>query len=346
MRRCLGWLAIVIALAWAALNAAGAASAKPASAAVDPFRQLVRMGRGVNILGYDPIWNDRSKARFKEEYFRTIRQGGFRTVRVNLQAFAHMDGANRLDPRWLDTLDWVVSHALAAGLVVVLDEHDFGPCSADPDACLPKLTAFWRQVGTRYASSPDTVLFELLNEPHDPLTPARWNALFRSALAVVRETNPTRTVVVGPGSYNDPALLPTLDLPEDDRAIIVTVHYYKPMAFTHQGAAWNPATTALSGVTWGSPEDRKRLAGDFDAVASWARQHRRPIWLGEFGAYDKAPLASRAAYDAAVARAAERRGWAWCYWQFDSDFVVFDVARDQWVAPIWHALVPKGTRRS
>ena len=56
--------------------------------------------------------------------------------------------------------------------------------------------------------------------------------------------------------------------------------------------------------------------------------------LGEFGAYDKADMDSRARYTAAVARAAERLGWSWAYWQFDSDFVVYDIGKDAWVEPL------------
>ena len=62
--------------------------------------------------------------------------------------------------------------------------------------------------------------------------------------------------------------------------------------------------------------------------------------LGEFGAYDKAPMDSRARYTAAVARAAERLGWSWAYWQFDSDFVVYDIDKDAWVEPLRKALIP------
>ena len=64
--------------------------------------------------------------------------------------------------------------------------------------------------------------------------------------------------------------------------------------------------------------------------------------LGEFGAYDKSgtPIELRAAYVSAVAREAERAGLPWAYWQFDSDFIVYDVTKDQWVKPILDALVP------
>ena len=299
------------------------------------------LGRGVNVLGFDPIWTDRTKARFTESDFAAIRRGGFSTIRVNLQAFAHMDAAERLDPRWLETLDWVVREAGRAGLIIILDEHDSGPCSHDVSTCRERLLAFWQQVSARYRMSPATVLFEPLNEPSGDLVPERWNTLLIDLLAVIRRTNPNRWVVIGPGQFNDYKALAALLLPEQDRKILVTVHYYEPFPFTHQGTTWTqPSREKLVGVTWGTPADRVAVAQDFDAIAAWSHDHNRPILLGEFGAYDKGDMTSRAAWTATVARVAEQRGMAWCYWQFDHDFIVFDVKLGAWVKPIHDALVP------
>ena len=160
-------------------------------------------------------------------------------------------------------------------------------------------------------------------------------------LAIVRRTNPSRTIVIGPTQWNSLSQLPTLELPAADRNILVTFHYYEPFRFTHQGASWAKLSD-VHGVTWGSAEDRARLEKDFDEVAAWSRRTGRPVLLGEFGAYDRSgtPIELRAAYTAAVARAAERRGLAWAYWQFDSDFIVWDMTRNAWVEPIRSALIP------
>src|SRR4030042_6883134 len=101
---------------------------------VDPFEQVKRMGRGVNIIGYDPIWQDFSKARFKVKYFKLIRDGGFGFVRINLHAFDHMDekGDCGLGDSFLKTLDWAVKNATDAGLLVVLDLHNFTDFPKDP----------------------------------------------------------------------------------------------------------------------------------------------------------------------------------------------------------------------
>jgi endoglucanase len=49
---------------------------------------------------------------------------------------------------------------------------------------------------------------------------------------------------------------------------------------------------------------------------------------------------SRARYTAFMARQAEEFGWSWGYWQFDSDFILFDIGKDAWVDPLLKALIP------
>jgi endoglucanase len=318
-----------------ALTVAGAAHA-----ATSAWDQQHRLGRGVNIIGYDPLWDDRSKARFKTEHFTKIRQAGFSTVRVVLNSFRHMDAQNRLPKSWFDTLDWVVDGATHAGLNVIIDEHDFDICSKDPDGCRPKLIAFWSQVATHLRGQGDNVLFELLNEPHAKLDAAGWNAMLRELIPLVRATNPTRTLVIGPTQWNNLHQLPTLELPEQDRNIVVTYHYYDPMRFTHQGASWVPEYTNVSGVTCCTAEERAKIDSDFDEVAAWSKAHDRPVLLGEFGAREGGDMASRVDWTNTVARSAERHGFAWAYWQFDSDFVVWDMKTNDWVKPILAALVP------
>lgn len=304
-----------------------------------PADQIREMRRGVNIVGYDPLWKDAAKARFKARHMKIIRDGGFDAVRIVLQAFQHMDENDRLSDQWFATLNQLVQEALEQDLTVILDEHDFNLCGQDAVTCRRKLIAFWKQVASAYQQSSPKVVFEILNEPNRAMD-AQWNSVLAEALEVIRKTNPDRNVIVGPAFWNNVSWLDRLELPKNDRHLIVTVHYYLPMAFTHQGARWAPEYTQL-GVTWGTAEERAALEKDFDVVQAWSEKHDRPILLGEFGAYDKAPMPSRVAYTEAVARAAEKRGWAWAYWQFDSDFIVYDLDQDRWIEPIHRALIPQ-----
>ena len=79
----------------------------------------------------------------------------------------------------------------------------------------------------------------------------------------------------------------------------------------------------------------------YDKIWTMVKKHHRPLTLGEFGAYEMAAMASRVRWTTFIARQAEARNWSWSYWQFDSDFIVYDIDKDQWVKPILNALVPE-----
>ncbi len=325
------------------LFTAGVVLGQPAPpAAVDAFEQNRRLGRGVNILGYDPIWRARDQARFQTRYFTLLREAGFNSVRINLHPFQAMSATNnwRLSDSWIQVLNWALVNANKQGLLTILDLHEYGPMGDDPGANEVKFLAFWRQISHLYQAAPASVLFEVLNEPSHKLNPELWNAYAREALALIREKNPNRTVVIGPAFWNSIGHLQQLQLPKDDTNLIVTVHYYEPMDFTHQGAPWANRKDKL-GVDWlGTTDELAAISHDFGQADAWGKEHHHPILLGEFGAYDKAPMESRARYTASVARAAEQRNWSWAYWQFDSDFVLYDITRDAWVNPIENALIP------
>jgi endoglucanase len=247
-----------------------------------------------------------------------------------------------LSNSWWQTTEWTVTNALAANLNVILDFHEYEITGKDAESNRAKFLAFWRQVAPHFKNAPDKVLFEILNEPNGQMTPELWNQYLAEALAIIRESNPTRPVVIGPAFWNSIDHLAGLKLPESDRNLIVTVHYYSPMSFTHQGAPWAHPVPKLGAVWQGTPEERAAIAADFAKAQSWSKEHHRPILLGEFGAYDKGEMPPRVRWTDAVARAAERNGWSWAYWQFDSDFIVYDIAKEQWVEPIHNALIPPG----
>ena len=304
--------------------------------------QVRQLGRGVNVIGYDPFWRDGAQGNYKEEHFAKIKAAGFSTVRVVLFAFRALDAQNRLDPKWLNRLDWVVATARKHGLNVIIDEHDFDDCSKDVAACMPKLKAVWSQLAERYRNEPNSVVFELLNEPHGQFDAAKWNASFPQVLAIMRKTNPTRNVIVGGVRWNSRDTLKDLVLPAADKHLIATFHYYDPFPFTHQGASWaDEPIRSKTGIRFGKPEEIARIDQDFAAVKAWSDASGRPVFLGEFGAYDKAAMEDRVLWTSTVARTAEKYGFAWGYWQFSSDFVLYDFKKNEFVQPILKALVPE-----
>lgn len=308
---------------------------------VNAFKQSEKLGRGVNIIGYDrAFWKDKDHGRFKESYFKMIKAAGFSNIRVNLHAFSRMDENYQFDTEWLKTLDWVVEKGLEANLMVILDMHEYTRMADDPVGKKEMFLSVWRQLAPRYKDASSDVIFEVLNEPNQKLTPEMWNEYLAEAVHIIRETNPTRTLIIGPANWNGIESLPTLKLPENDDNIIVTVHFYHPMEFTHQGAFWAKDYKNLSGIKWtGTQEEKEMIDTKFKFASDWSKENNRPIFLGEFGAYDKGDMDSRARYTAYVARTAEKYGFSWAYWQFDSDFIVYNIDEEHWVEPILKALV-------
>lgn len=299
------------------------------------------MGRGINILGYDGIWEGAVNAPFRRSYFRLIREAGFNHVRINFFAFKHMDAEGRVNPNVLATLDNVIEQSIASGLIPVIDEHDVDACQRTPKTCGPRIKAFWSQISERYARRYQSAIFEILNEPGGNMNRAEWNALALEVLRIVRSKDFRRTVIISALNSDNPQNMQSVDLPADDRNIILTVHYYEPFLFTHQGAPWSSAEARKSeGTTWGTEADKQRVREDLAALNRWAKKQGRPLYLGEFGVYEKAGTAQRAEYVAFIARTAESMGWAWAYWQFDHDFAVFDTDRSTWVLPLLKALIP------
>ena len=330
----------------------------PAAQASDPNPQnrsfpaatssFADLGRGVNIGNYleNPHPGD-WKIKFEPETdFKRIRAAGFTNVRIPLNFSAHVSQGPgySIENAYFQKVDQVLAAATAAGLKIIIDDHNETALMADPDANAARFIAEWRQVSEHYRNQPSTVYFEVLNEPIKKMDMANVNKILAQAIPVIRATNPDRTIVVGPAWSYSAAALAGLVLPPGDRHLLVTVHYYSPLHFTHQGAAFVEGASAWLGTTWtGSDEEKKAVTGGkdgFDLVLAWAKANDRPIYLGEYGSYLKGDVESRGRWSAFVARTAEADGMSWSFYDYASGFGVCDPDTKQWIRPLLNALIP------
>lgn len=302
------------------------------------------LGRGINLgnaleAPREGEWGVTLKA----DYFKSIRDAGFQSVRLPVRWSAHAGKSAPfiIDAKFAERVDWAIDRALENKLNIIINVHHYGEMDSDPDKHLPRLIGIWEQIAARYKNRPASVYFELLNEPHDKLTEAEWNAAFPQILSVVRRSNPTRAVLIGPGQWNSVGGLDKLQLPKEDRNLILSIHCYDPFEFTHQGAPWVQGADKWKERKWtGSDEEQKALRAKFDKAAAWAKTNARPVFLGEFGAYQKADMESRARWTRFMVEEAERHGFSWAYWEFCSGFGAYDPRTDTWRAPLKTALQP------
>lgn len=302
-----------------------------------------RLGRGVNLgnmLEAPPSagWG----IKVDHAWLPKIRAAGFDSVRlpVRWSAYAADGSSATLRPEIFATVDGILNAAEKAGLRVVLNVHHFEELDKEPVTHGPRLVAIWEQIARHYQGRGEWLYFELNNEPHDKLTAELWNELVPKVLAVVRIDHPLRPIIIGPANWNNLSALPSLKLP-DDPNLIATFHYYNPFEFTHQGATWTtPKVRDIRDRAWtGNTNEMAALRKDFAQVTDWARKTARPIYLGEFGAYQNAPMESRVRWTAAIRAEAEARGFSWAYWEFGAGFGVFDRQANVWRDDLLKALI-------
>ncbi len=273
------------------------------------------------------------------EHVDAIAEAGFDAIRLPVRWSAHVSGADhRIDPDLLARVDAIIAHARSRGLAVVLDVHHFEAMMEDPTGRLPVLEAIWRQLAAHYADQPDDLVFEILNEPTDRVSASQVDAINARILPVIRSVSPQRWVILTSARWNNiDGLAQAAALPADPR-VMMTVHYYDPFDFTHQGAPWS--NRSETGIGWGGPQDELALAQDFDEIAAQMSARNVPVLLGEFGVYAGVPEHLRARWVGAVREAAEARGMAWCHWGFASTLRSYDLTRDDWIPAMREALLP------
>ncbi|MFQ5627644.1 MAG: glycoside hydrolase family 5 protein [bacterium] len=310
----------------------------------DPFEQNQRLGAGVNLgnaleAPQEGDWG----VVLMSEYFDLIKQAGFQSVRIPIRWSAHTTTAPpfAIDSRFFDRVDWAIEQAFSRSLAVIINIHHYEEIMQDALGHKARFLAIWDKIAAHYQNHPADLFFEILNEPNSNLSPDRWNQFLNEAIAVIRKTNTDRTLLVGTANWGGAGSLQNLVLPEEDRNIIVTVHYYNPFQFTHQGAEWVSGSNVWLGTTWtGTDAEKQTVINDFWSVANWSKLHNRPLNLGEFGAYSKADMDSRVRWTAFVTRTAEANGMSWHYWEFIAGFGVLNNTTNDWNIELLKALVP------
>ena len=303
----------------------------PAPAAHARIGPTPLLGKCINLANMlePPNEGDWGPA-FRDEDARIIHDAGFSTVRlpVNFLGHALARPPYTLDRRFMARARHVVDTLRASGLGVIVDQHNNQDQSISPEANRDRLAAVWRQIATQLRDEPANVWFELLNEPHGMLINANLLATLAPSLAAIRETNPTRIVVIGGERWSGVDSLASLPLPEDSY-VVPTFHYYDPFEFTHQGARFIQPSPPF-GRSFGSPADASQLRDSLLKVRAYMARTGRVPFVGEYGAIETIPPDQRTAYYHTVSAAFASLGVASCAWGYRNAFPLWKDGR--WLA--------------
>lgn len=281
---------------------------------------------------------------FSNDYFERIADQGFNHVRIPIRwdtpARTQMQFPYTINQGFLVRIKEVVDLALKENLMVIINMHHHEDLFADPEANKSRFLAQWSQIADYFKDYSEELVFEVLNEPHGQLTPELWNVYFADALGEIRKTNPDRAVMMGTANFGGVSGIFELDPPADEN-IIVTVHFYSPFTFTHQGADWvGPQTQAWLGTKWNDLEyERESIRQEIRPLLDFSAARNIPIHMGEFGSFSTADIDSRRRWTNFLSRYFESEGFSWAYWEWSAGFGLFDPKTNQYNEQLINALL-------
>ncbi len=303
-----------------------------------PFavRRCMNMGNALEAPN-EGDWGYRIRA----QDFRAVALAGFDTVRIPIRWDAHTAhrAPYKIDPIFMARVKQVTRDAQAAGLGVIIDVHHYEDLMTQTDRHEARFLAIWDQIAREFASAPDNVYFELLNEPTLEMSPARLNALYAKTVPLIRKSNPSRKLIMGGNSWNSVEALAGVRFPKDPN-IVATFHDYGPHNFTHQGAPWMSPVPTM-GRKWGGREDEAELSETYKAASAFAKKTGMPILVGEFGVIDKVPQARRNQWTKRRRMEMEAAGYAWCAWDFSGAFKSYNTETETWLPGAVYALTAR-----
>lgn len=272
------------------------------------------MSRGVNLTGwFDQATNTRSLpfGKYSRKDLENIKSLGCDVVRlpVNLHYFTSGAPDYTVDTLLFTYLSQVIQWSQELGLTLIIDNHTLAP--ANSPAVREPLLKIWPQLVLRFRNAPESVIFEILNEPHDfPAT--QWHQIQQEVVDTLRKLDTMRWLVVTGADWG--GVYGLLNLPPlPYNRLLYSFHFYEPFIFTHQGASWtSPSLAPLANVPW--PYDAGRmpacppelkgtwveyeittgyktsgtlsyLQNTLQQVKAYATSHQVSVFCGEMGVY-------------------------------------------------------------
>ena len=301
------------------------------------FERNRNIGRGMNFGNAleGPAEGDWGLT-IQESYIQAVKDAGFNSVRLPVCWSAHTENypPYTIDQIFLERVKEITDWCFDRDLMVIVTIHHFNDLYDYPDSSIFRSMYFaiWEQLTGYFMNyNHDKLIFEILNEPHNNLTADKWNALLAEILEEIRSKDTDRTIIIDVPDWAHHRSITKLVIPEEEKNAIISIRYYLPYEFTHQGAHWAAGSEKWLGTSWtGTNKEKSTVNKDLKFVKDWAEQHNRPITVGEFGSIIYADGNSRVTWTKYVRTKFEENGFSWCYFDFGVLFKVYNIEDNTW----------------
>jgi endoglucanase len=233
----------------------------------------------------------------------------------------------------------------------ILRSHHFNqklkPLWTEPTA-QERFYQCWRDISSELKNYPvEDVAYELMNEPVAD-DPEEWNKLVKQALSVIRKSEPNRIVVIGSNRWQSANTFDKLNVPENDKNIILSFHMYEPFLLTHHTASWTGIKDYKGPVNYpgvivkkediaGLPDSlknqvsRNKLNYNIDSIRhhfikpiTVAKKYNLPLYCGEWGCLNTVPDEARLQWYRDMKKVLEENNIGWATWDYKGSFGIIN----------------------
>lgn len=327
-----------------------------------------RIKRGTNLSHWLSQSEERGEARrqhIQEDDFQRLHELGFDHVRIPIDEVQFWDEeGNKLPEAW-ELLDMALDYARQYELRAIVDlhiirAHYFNAVNEGGDnandlftneASQQRLIEMWYELSDFLKHrSTDWVAYEFMNEPVAP-EHEMWNQIVAKVHKALREREPERVLVIGSNMWQGHWTMKYLRVPEGDKNIILSFHYYNPQLLTHYGAWWTPVghfdgPISYPGVMLTDEEidsasdelkpvleeyrsviwDREKIHEQMADAIAVAEKYGLQLFCGEWGVYEPVDRELAYAWTRDMLSVFDEFNIAWTTWCYDADFGFWDQA--------------------
>ena len=325
-----------------------------------------KIQRGTNVSHWLSQSEERGGARamhIQEDDFARLDSLGFDFVRLPIDEVQFWDEqGNKLPEAWdlmINAINWAEKHHLRTIVDLhIIRSHYFNAVNegnGDANTLFTSeksqqdLINMWYQLSDVLKGySNDSVAYEFMNDPvaddHE-----QWNQLIAKVHKALREREPQRTLVVGSNMWQGYETMKYLKVPENDKNIILSFHYYNPMILTHYGAWWTPIGKYTGKVNYpgilvskedyeAAPDSLKKeldpyltqewnidkIRADFKDAIEVAKKYNLQLFCGEWGVYEPVDRELAYKWTKDMLTVFKENNIAWTTWCYDADFGFWD----------------------
>lgn len=274
-----------------------------------------------------------------------VKAAGFNAVRIPCAWSSHLvkdADPFTIDPAWMKRVREVVDYAYKNGMYVIVNTHwdggwlELHANANDQAAVVKKEKAIWTQIATEFAGYGQRLIFAGNNEVRNkvgnnenwgmPSSGERtaleaYNQAFVDAVRAAGGNNAKRNLVVQSWCCNPWRALDALTMPSDpaESHLMVEVHFYDPMDFTHTDKKLRAWGYRKGYYTADNNNQEDYVDNLFGQLKAKFVDKGYPVILGEYGTVchsltDKTVKKSDHYYLEYVTKAAKENGLAPFYW--------------------------------